>query len=425
MLFDFESERFQLRPLTARGQARVLPLGNKDVPPLPLSAALDATNLSEWMPAGLDREVKRRYFDVGKRLREYPLPIYVVEGDDMDVLRDVFDRMNSSGHPLKREDVFHALVGSRIVKGDLAGLETVNSEYRDLGFGRLEPSVIYKAFEAIRGEIVGKSDPHTLNPPQAEKDLQRAALALRGAILFLKSAGVPHVEVLPYELPLVVLARFFARHPRPDPRSLMLLRRWFWRGALGERLGGASGSLQQHVDDVGSDEHDAVQALLGRSGRDDGLTIEEVSSSAFSAAHARGKLVLCALFHAAPRDLVTGDKLVPDDVLRDGLDGVLRPIAPPSTRDFGNTVANRLLGQSRGSKPAKLIVECDDAGALASHTITIGMQRALRVGDVALFLSTRQKQIKEQIECFFATRAEVGRDDSPPVAALASKRAAS
>ena len=55
MLFDFESERFQLRPLTARGQARVLPLGNKDVPPLPLSAALDATNLSEWMPAGLDR----------------------------------------------------------------------------------------------------------------------------------------------------------------------------------------------------------------------------------------------------------------------------------------------------------------------------------------------------------------------------------
>lgn len=425
MVFEFLTEAFQLRPLTSADREGLANASSKGVPALPLAVALDATILSEWMPGGLDREVKRRYFDVGKRLREYPLPIYVVEGDDMGVLREVFDRINSAGRPLKREDVFHALVGSRIVKGDVRGLESVNAEYEDLGFGALDASTIYKVFEAIRGDRVGKSDPHSLKPAEAEGDLRATGRALSGTVRFLQSIGVPHVEVLAYELPLVVLARFFAKHPQPTERSLVLLRRWFWRASIAERLGGASNSLQQHVDDVGADEHGAVQALLRRTGEAPLIMRGEVAAGAFSAANARGKLVLCALFHASPRDLTTGEKLVPADVLASGLERLLRPITPPETPAFGHSIANRLLGHPRASKPSKLIIECDDVGALASHFITKKMQSALRKGDANGFLSERQNKIEAHVYRFFSARTELGRDDAPPVAALASRRTAS
>ncbi len=424
MVFELPAEAFQLRPITST-EKEGLVANPKEPPALPLTVALDATSLSEWMPAGLDREVKRRYFDVGKRLREYPLPIYVVEGDDMGVLREVFDRINSAGRPLKREDVFHALVGSRIVRGDLRGLESVSADYEELGFGTLDASTIYKAFEAIRGDKVGKSDPHSMRPSESESDLRATGRALRETVRFLQSIGVPHVAVLAYELPLVVLARFFAKHPAPTERSLILLRRWFWRASIAERLGGASSALQQHVDDVGANEHEAVQALLHRTGEAPLIKPGEAAAGAFSAANARGKLVLCALFHASPRDLTTGDKLVPADVLQDGLERLLRPIAPPKVPVFGSTIANRLLGQPRGLKPATLIVDCDDAGALASHFISRKMQSALRKGDTTEFLSARLEKIERHVYDFFGTRTEIGRDDARPVAALASKRAAS
>src|SRR5690606_13585829 len=100
------------------------------------------------------------------------------------------------------------------------------------------------AFEAVRGDPVGRLDPRQLDVKDAETDLVRTANALRITIEFLRDvAHIPHVAVRPYELPVVVLARFFAIHPRPSERSILLLRRWLWRGSLGERLGGASGTM--------------------------------------------------------------------------------------------------------------------------------------------------------------------------------------
>jgi hypothetical protein len=226
-----------------------------------LHLVLDAAVLSAWVPSWMSLENKRRYFELGKRIREHKLGLYVVEHADIDVLRHVFDRVNSTGKPMRREEVFDALIGSQIAQDGSTGLALVNAQLADLGFGIIEPSTILKAFEAIRGDTVGKLDPRTLNLVDAEADLRRTATALRATVNFLRSTGrVPHVAVRPYELLIVVLARFFALHTRSSDRSLILLRRWLWRGSLGERLGGASSSMQQHVNDVTEAEADSVQA---------------------------------------------------------------------------------------------------------------------------------------------------------------------
>jgi hypothetical protein len=278
------------------------------------------------------------------------------------------------------------------------------------------------AFEAIRGDKVGKLDPRTLEVTDAEADLIRTARALRATVTFLRAtAHVPHVAVRPYELPMVVLARFFALHDQPSERSLILLRRWLWRGSLGERLGGASGSMQQHVDDVTTDEAESVQALLRRTGSPVGLSLDDAEwgrTIAASMASARGKAMICALLAQQPRSLVTGERLDASVLFCDGVTDVLRPILRGSSEvHAGRGVINTLLHPS-GSAARSLILECTDEASLFSHGIDHEAREGLRRGDVETFFTRRDASLRRSTEAFFARNTELERDDAPPIAAL-------
>lgn len=420
MVFEPSDDAFQYRILSSKERIALddpdIALAGPRYQALPLCFALDAAVLSEWVPTALPREVRRRYFEVGKRIREYPLPIYVVEGDDMDVLREVFDRTNSTGKALERDEVFDALVGSKVVRGESAGLSIVNDAIRDLGFGELETSLVLKVFEAVQGTKIGKSDPRALDPEVAERQLGRTGEALKRAIGFLISVGVPHAAALPYELPLVVLAKFFERFPKPAERTTQRLGWWLWRGTLAERLGGASGSLQQHVDDVATAEDDesAASALLERSGRSrraghlDGK---------LPLGTARGKVLLCALWSARPRHLRTGQLLTPPEVFDCGLESVLRNIAPRVGED---DIAHLLMHPGPGS-PSELISDCDDRAALLSHGIEDDARVALIGGDLEHFVRLREPLLRRWIDRFAEDSAAWDRDDRPSVLALAKQ----
>ncbi len=394
------------------------------LPPMPLFHALDATALSEWVPSGLAKEDKRRYFEIGQRLREFLIPIYTVEGDDLDVLREVFDRVNSTGKSLSREDVFQALVGSRIARGDTSGLAIVNGACEQSGFGAIEESTLLKVFEAVRGDDVGKANVRKLGDLDAvEADLERTSRSVQSAIGFLQTIGVPHNSVLPYELPLLVLARFFTLHPAPSQRTLTLLRRWFWRGCLTQRLAGSSGTLQQHIDAVTCEsEHTSVQQLLALTGTSNDtysglaeLTVEN-ALLAVSAQTAMAKSVLCALFARAPRSLVDGEKLTAAELFDAGAAESLRSLQKPDS-----WIANRLLHPKvPGTSAMRLILECEDEAALLSHDITREALGSLRTGDMAGFYELRAAAQREHLRRFFDKRAEWTRDDSAPVQAIAS-----
>jgi len=386
---------------------------------MPLHIALDATALSEWISAEMPRDVRRRFFDVGKRLREYKVAAYIVEGDDIEVLREVFDRVNTSGRSLTRDQVFDALVGSKVADGEDAGLALVNARLRDLAFGDLDHKVILNSFEAIRGDKIGKVDPRAIEASTVEADLLRTTNALRATILFLQHvADIPHGAVMPYELPVVVLARFFSLFPAPHERSLSLLRRWLWRGAIAQKLSGASSTLQQHVDDiVEGQEHGSVQSLLARTGQPGRVALRE--GKRFSAGTATIKMMLCAMLANRPRHLVTGELLLASEVFADGLDGALRPIAAPP--DSG--LANRLLHPSAGSPPLRLVEQCTDEAALLSHRVSLAAAEALRTGDVPRFLAERDATLRASIDPFLERHAEWDRGDEPPILALAARGA--
>lgn len=437
LVFDIQREEVVSRPLTPDEiEGRPPPRGeegreagedegeDEGLPQVPLHLVLDAALLSAWVPSWMSIEDKRRYFELGKRIREHKLGLYVVEHAEIDALRHVFDRVNSTGRPMRREEVFDALIGSQIGQDGNTGLALVNAQLADLGFGAIEPTTILKSFEAIRGDKVGKLDPRKLNVAGAEADLIRTASALRATVLFLRAtAHVPHVAVRPYELPMVVLARFFALHAHPSERSLILLRRWLWRGSLGERLGGASSSMQQHVDDVTEDEAESVQALLRRTGSPEGLSFDEAEwgrTIAASMATARGKAMICALLAQQPRNLVSGERLDASVLFPDKRTEVLRPILRDST-SANHGVINKLLHPSGSAR--SLILECTDEAALFSHGIDHEAREGLRRGDVETFFTRRNDSLRRSTEAFFVRHMELKRDDAPPLAALTRRSA--
>ena len=389
------------------------------------------------MPAERPRETKRAYFDLGKQLREYQLPLYEVDGADEETLRHVFDRVNTSGRPMQRDEVFNALVGSKIGEGrDLAWSTRATVER---GFGAIKAGTLLNALEGIHGTRVGGLDPHTFSVQAAAVALQTLRPALGAVAQFLQANGVPHSSLCAYELPLIVLARFWALFPRPSDRSRRLLARWYWRGAVDERHGSASGAAQRHLDEIrDGDEEGSVARLLRHGGEAPDRSARR-SSGAFSLNGARGKVHACALLHQRPRDLRTGEVLTLDDLFgvegeRDGATGLLQRVVP-QTRDAGSekfsdpalrrdetenwfpSLATKLIHPP--VRNWRVAIGEADVGALASHGIDEAARDSLLRGDADAFVAHRAAVLEGWVAAFVDARTERERDDAPSIAHLA------
>lgn len=127
LLFDIEEGTVISRRLTSDEIEGLPPPSADRLPPVPLHLVLDAAILSGWVPGWMPIDQRRRYYELGKRIREHKLGLYIVEHADIDALRHVFDRVNTTGRSMGRDDVFDALIGSKITRNESAGSSTRGS----------------------------------------------------------------------------------------------------------------------------------------------------------------------------------------------------------------------------------------------------------------------------------------------------------
>jgi hypothetical protein len=417
----FAGKGFPEEPFAAfydlqKGQFRRL--GKRDSPAehdLPLTEVLDSARLVEWLVAHpqFNRKVAA---ELGRRLREFEIPAYVVEADDERTVREIFRRANNTGKRMEDSDVFHGLYGA---KGPSpANLRDVAAGLADLEFGPLDDAVLHNMLLATRGTDLRKDRVPTLSPEQAHQAMIDLALSARAAIRFLREdAGIPHVSLLPYQPPLFALARFFHFHPDPHPRSRELLARWLWRGAITGVHNGSGVQLGQMLTAIGADEHDAVQALLraipGRSG-------EELDLDDYRFDFARSKIQLLALLALEPRDLRDAEHVLPAVTElgdKDAYHTLVHAILPRSAESTGG-LANRMLHPGLHSGLARAIADCEHPEILASHAISDAARRALKFDHHDEFLRLRRADLLVHVEAFADRRAEWDEPDSPPIEAL-------
>lgn len=107
LFFDLEGDTF------VRAKRRQAPASTW----LPLNHVLDSEKLLLWLhqskPALTDVHTGRA-IRLGKRVREYQVPAYIVDSATEEPLRTIFERSNSTGKTLKKQDIFDAL-HSRVI----------------------------------------------------------------------------------------------------------------------------------------------------------------------------------------------------------------------------------------------------------------------------------------------------------------------
>jgi hypothetical protein len=385
---------------------------------IPLSEVHDSAHLLAWAHEHkLHGQELTVAIDLGKRLREYQIPAYVVEGADEDVLRQIFDRSNSSGKALKAAEVFDALHGAQS-PGEPSSLRSLAIELGDLRFGRIEEDLVLRALLAVRRKDPGRGF-RQIASAEVPIALTETGSALRQAIEFIKNtAHFPHIELLPYKLPLATLALFFHEHRNPSPRARLLLTRWLWRGAISGAHRGDTVALRRTLDAIKPGQEEiSVQNLLAETGERPSVL---PALRPFNFRYARTKLQLVALAALRPHHLITKEVLSVADLCE-------QPNGPVARLSSKNRIAeeeglaNRLLHPPiTGASLKKRLSICDDKHVLKSHAVSKEAWEVLRKGDFPEFLRLRERDLQKYVESFLESKAEwEARDrDRPSIASL-------
>lgn len=418
LYFDLEREEFVR--LTRRA---------KPAPSwLPMNLVPDSEQLLGWLdryPGRADHPQHTRVaMKLGKAVREYQVPAYIVETDDEEVLRVIFGRLNSAGKPLTRAEVFDALHGTRN-EGQPSDLRALSEKLRELGFGTLDEKLLLKSVLAVRGLDINKDFKQQLQGEGSlPETLKQTEQALRAAIIFLKrDAGIPHVLVLPLKLFLIPLARFFHLHPEPSPRSRELLSRWLWRATIHLFFNLSSISVRGYLDSIGPDEEQSLRKLL--------YFLHPLAMyfphrgpphyrlDTFNIKTLHTKLELNVLLSFQPRDLRTGQVLDVAALLdREGVAAIPNLLRPEwSETKAGelhlrishaqDTTANRLIHPTvAGHTPLSLLRAAltQPPEVLQSHAVPPGALEALRDDDLSLFFRLRGVFLENHMRLFLDSR---------------------
>lgn len=395
--FDLDDEAF----------VRSTRKGNEASRYLPLTEVIDSERVLQWVNENaLSAERTKTAFRLNKRVREYSVPAYIVETEDEQVLRRIFERTNSSGKPLTKADVFDALHGGRGA-AEPADFESVATSLSDLGFGDLEEEVLHRALLAIHGfDAAGGQVPASF--PDAPGAYKRTAVAMRATIVFVMGhVGIPHLSLLPYKQPLVAIAKFLDRHPAPSARSLELLRRWVWRGAWSGAHRGDTVSTRAILDAIAGDEDDSIQRLL--------QTMEKAEPKlggleTYNFRTARTKLEVLTLLSLGPRNLQTGAPIPPSSI--NGPDALAALGIVPGE----STIAGRIV-HPRMPKLAAMLVRAEPS-VRASHAVSDQARAALVNGDDDDFLALRRSDIERLVVSFLRARAKWEANDRPALSSL-------
>lgn len=392
---------------------------------LPVWIAAENRSLLAWQ-----RErswLSQRDFDlcdaVTTAIRTYEIPMYEIEGDDEQALREIFDRMNTFGKALKRAEIFQAL-HSAPLNTQPSDLEALRERVAGLRFGDFTAQTLMQSVMAVRGGKVDRDFRQEFtDDADRQSAFQRTEKAVRLTVDFLREdAGIPHLRLLPYALYVPVLTRFSALFGRPEGRAAELLRRWVWRGAMvGAAPQGNTVALRRNASAVEDEPLASASRLLELLPPGGDVWRPDMTQIALNRAQA--KLNILGLLSAHPvllTDVVDsngtshpkGSRVDRPDILGDLLDKDSSPlltIVPGADR----SLANRLTHPATDETASELLLGCDDPWMLLSHGVDTDGLELLRKGSTKAFFERRALVVQQTIANHVQSMALWGFADGP------------
>jgi len=198
---------------------------------------------------------RKRFDEIRTTFLSYPFSITLVEGGDLDIVCDLFERINNTGTELS---VFDLLVARTWSPPDEAGgfdlrhaFEELKGEFEDVGFEEIPEPIVAQASGAIIKENCKRKAILTIGREEMRKEWPGIAESMRGAIDFVrKKIRVTASRLLPYPSLLVPLSYFFYKNDmkNPDGYQSAWLTRYFYLNGFSNRL--SSGTQSKLTEDL-------------------------------------------------------------------------------------------------------------------------------------------------------------------------------
>lgn len=407
-------ESFALFFDLARREIVTPPRGGGTDPLLPMTEVLDSRRLVKWLiehPAA-DRDAA---IELGQRIREFAVPLYIVESDDERAVRDIFERTNDRRKRLDANEVFDGRFRG-LVGAAPAGVRDVARRIAERGFGEIEEGELHTMMLALRFTDPTQADTSAWSSVDAHQALTDLQAAAERVLQFLvEDAGIAQRSLLPYAQPMLTLSRFFHFFPAPHPWNRRLLARWLWRGAVAGLHGGATVGTRATLQAIQTDpsvaaearEDETVQALIALVEEGRGVPFDP-SAERFNSKWASGRICTLALVAQGPLHLVSGEPLAFD---------ALAPRQISTSTALKSSVGNRILHPPVKGGLLAAIQRCSNEAALASHFISASAHADAQVGVDAL-VRARESTIAAAVNALVKRRAAWDERDRPPLRAL-------
>ena len=236
IFFDLENEEFQIHK-------RKRPVPREW---LRLAILLDPYQLHEFQgslrghPEG--RVLIRRAENLANIFKDYSVPTVPIVTDDLDLVTESFQRINSAGTPMDEVHMINALAYSEDFELN-EKMELIQEELGEVGWQDLEEKMILNTCKAFWGLDIYKSSPMQIKNKLLEQKgiLDESAKYLKVAGEFLREeCWVYGPQTLPYSLQVVLLADAIRWASEVGSTSVLTqsqrasLRKWFWHTTFTE-----------------------------------------------------------------------------------------------------------------------------------------------------------------------------------------------
>ena len=367
--------------------------------------------------ASLAPERRKRFNEVRDTFRNYPFSITRVEGGDLDIVCDLFDRINNTGIELSVFDLLVARTWSP--SNDEGGFdlrkafEELTNDLNKVGFGEIPEPVMAQLAGAIIKSDCTRKEILAISRQEMREKWPALVRSIRSAIDFVrKKIRINASRLLPYPSLLVPFSYFFFKNEfrNPNGRQSAWLKRYFYVNGFAQRL--SSGTQSKLTDDIR-----LIDNLVAGDYKpfDEPMSVsaQDIRETELRIGNAYCKSVLCLLAAQRPLDLRdASDVILGNQALQRANSRHFHHIFPRAYlrgkqgAEEANSVANISLvpadlNLNIGAKaPSKYLVSYksnndrwDDT--LKSHRITGDIREALEDDDFLQFLRRRATSLSK------------------------------
>lgn len=321
---------------------------------------------SDYPETRKDKEKVKLVNTLLQRFRDYKIPCYMVETDDIEAVREIFLRINNTGKSLKSSEIFHGSFFNRTQETPDRLDEIAKDVSESHNFGMVDEDILMQILLDGLG-LDNVKDLNKIRKEERKSIIEQTAILRRTyecVVQFLQQdCYIPHITLLPYEKYFIPLARFFRFYPDPHPRARELLSRWVWRGILSEEPIARSGFTKVFLSLINGEYQKAFQGEfyilenILKQHNDAEKIVKNIDKfcnvmSKFNFRSAQNKVQVLAMLAQKPIHLQSGQEIIFHEHIASTPDKIVTYLQ----KNAGSKTVNRFVHPNL-SKPLAILLE--------------------------------------------------------------------